>query len=90
MVEETVVTGKKTSSREQSVPGSGNKPVPLSAIDSSTENRMSLNNAELDRVLGGGIVEGSLVLIGGEPGIGKSRGGEYQAGEAARCKDRWG
>ena len=42
MVEETVVTGKKTSSREQSVPGSGNKPVPLSSIDSSTKSTLSL------------------------------------------------
>ena len=72
MVEETVATGKKTAVREQSVPGSGSSPILLSSIDSSTENRRSLNNAELDRVLGGGIVEGALVLIGGEPGIGKS------------------
>lgn len=71
MVEETVATGKKTSA-SVSVPGSGHKPMPLSGIDSSVENRRSLNNGELDRILGGGIVEGSLVLIGGEPGIGKS------------------
>ena len=72
MVEETVATGKKSSVRDQQVPGTGSRPVPLAAIDSSVENRRSLNNAELDRVLGGGIVEGSLVLVGGEPGIGKS------------------
>ena len=73
MVEETVATGKKAgSSSVSSVPGSGQKPMPLSHIDSSVENRMSLNNAEVDRILGGGLVEGSLVLIGGEPGIGKS------------------
>ena len=46
--------------------------MPLSSVGFSGESRRSLNNAELDRVLGGGIVEGSLVLIGGEPGIGKS------------------
>ena len=72
MVEETVVTGKKPESRHMSVPGSGHKPMPLAHIDSSVENRMTLNNGEVDRVLGGGLVEGSLVLIGGEPGIGKS------------------
>ena len=72
MVEETVATGRKSSSVSMSVPGSGRKPMPLREIDSSVESRISLNNAELDRILGGGLVEGSLVLIGGEPGIGKS------------------
>lgn len=72
MVEETVATGRKNSSVSMSVPGSGRKPMPLREIDSSVESRISLNNAELDRILGGGLVEGSLVLIGGEPGIGKS------------------
>ena len=72
MVEETVATGRKTASASVSVPGSGRKPMPLSEIDTTKENRISLNNAEVDRILGGGLVEGSLVLIGGEPGIGKS------------------
>ena len=74
MVEEKVATGKPSGSRHQafSVPGSGQKPVPLADIDSTAEVRISLNNAEMDRILGGGLVEGSLVLIGGEPGIGKS------------------
>ena len=72
MVEETVATGKKAGAQSMSVPGAGNKPMPLSEIDSNRENRISLNNAEVDRILGGGLVEGSLVLIGGEPGIGKS------------------
>lgn len=48
------------------------KPVQVSEIDSSGEQRVSLHNAEVDRILGGGIVPGSLVLVGGEPGIGKS------------------
>ena len=64
MVEETVATGKKGASVLVSVPGSGHKPMPLSHIDSSVENRISLNNGEVDRILGGGLVEGSLVLIG--------------------------
>ena len=72
MVEETVATGKKQPVNAVSVPGAGHKPMQLSHIDSSVETRISLNNAEVDRILGGGLVEGSLVLIGGEPGIGKS------------------
>ena len=67
-----MATGKKAASASVSVPGSGHKPMPLAEIDSNLENRISLNNAEVDRILGGGLVEGSLVLIGGEPGIGKS------------------
>ena len=72
MVEETVATGKKTGVQSVAVPGASHKPMPLAGIDFTNENRSSLNNAEVDRILGGGLVEGSLVLIGGEPGIGKS------------------
>ena len=73
MVEETVATGKKPSGAA-SVNGIGNssKPQPLSSVETGGESRISLNNNELDRILGGGMVEGSLVLVGGEPGIGKS------------------
>jgi DNA repair protein RadA/Sms len=46
--------------------------VSLSAVPSSTEIRTSVGLQELDRVLGGGLVAGSVVLIGGDPGIGKS------------------
>ena len=63
---------RRSSLRSGSVPGEGRKPRKLSEIDSTSEARVSLNNEEVDRILGGGIVEGSLVLIGGEPGIGKS------------------
>lgn len=48
------------------------KPVPISQISLSKEDRIASGFAEFDRVLGGGIVQGSLVLIGGDPGIGKS------------------
>lgn len=48
------------------------KPHLLNAIATGTEQRIILPDEELNRVLGGGIVPGSLVLIGGEPGIGKS------------------
>jgi len=47
-------------------------PILLKDIQNDQEQRKSLGNGELDRLLGGGIVPGSLVLIGGEPGIGKS------------------
>ena len=69
MVEKEVVTGKKAS---VSVPGAGAKPMPLKDVSTAVEDRVSLGSPEVDRLLGGGIVKGSLVLMGGEPGIGKS------------------
>ena len=48
------------------------KPIVLSEIEADDEPRIDLHDEELNRVLGGGLVPGSLVLIGGEPGIGKS------------------
>ena len=48
------------------------KPLKINEIDSALEIRMDTCDAELNRVLGGGIVPGSLILLGGEPGIGKS------------------
>ena len=46
--------------------------VSLSEITAVDEPRMDMHDAELNRVLGGGLVPGSIVLLGGEPGIGKS------------------
>lgn len=48
------------------------KPVRLHDVETTEESRIDTSNNELNRVLGGGLVPGSLVLIGGEPGIGKS------------------
>jgi len=48
------------------------KPLKIKEIDSAQEVRMDTRDGELNRVLGGGIVPGSLILLGGEPGIGKS------------------
>ena len=48
------------------------KPLKIKEIDSAQEVRMNTLDGELNRVLGGGIVPGSLILLGGEPGIGKS------------------
>ena len=47
-------------------------PQRVSEIERSTHKRLDLHNAEVNRVLGGGLVSGSLILLGGEPGIGKS------------------
>ncbi|MBA2763514.1 MAG: DNA repair protein RadA [Thermoleophilaceae bacterium] len=48
------------------------KPIPLSEVQTPASSRLSTGIGELDRVLGGGLVPGSLVLLAGEPGIGKS------------------
>ena len=48
------------------------EPISLSRIETKGEERIRTEMEELDRVLGGGIVKGSLVLVGGDPGIGKS------------------
>lgn len=57
-------------SRRSLAPAS--KPTAVSSIVSDEESRIRMPSKELNRVLGGGLVEGSMVLIGGEPGIGKS------------------
>lgn len=51
---------------------SGAKPIPLSTADSQTSERISTGFKEFDRVLGGGVIPGSVILVAGEPGIGKS------------------
>ena len=48
------------------------KPLKINEISTSEEVRMNTTDGELNRVLGGGLVPGSLTLLGGEPGIGKS------------------
>lgn len=70
MYEEKAVT--KSSKGVTSFAMASEPPNVLSDISTSEEERISTGLSELDRVLGGGIVEGSLVLIGGDPGIGKS------------------
>ena len=52
--------------------GAAAKPVSLSDVEADGQSRFTTGIGELDRVLGGGIVPGSLVLVGGDPGIGKS------------------
>ncbi len=53
-------------------PGGKMRPVPLAQVTSAENNRLPVEPAEVARVLGGGLVEGSVVLLGGEPGVGKS------------------
>ncbi len=48
------------------------KPVPLNEVQSDQTARIHLGDQELNRVLGGGLVKGSIILLGGEPGVGKS------------------
>lgn len=69
MVEEKVTTDTK--GRRKGLVRS-TRPVRLSDIEVSEELRLRMPSSELNRVLGGGLVAGSLTLIGGEPGIGKS------------------
>ena len=75
-MKEFKVAPSKPSSKTLSIPSSSSEKaagrIPLHQIDSTSEPRMDMCDAELNRVLGGGLVPGSLVLLGGEPGIGKS------------------
>ena len=71
MAEEVIVAPPKGQQKSTSI-ASSSKPKPLQEISTAEEQRRSTGLLELDRVLGGGIVPGSLVLIGGDPGIGKS------------------
>lgn len=70
----TMVEAPKEDSkpRASTTPGVRRKAVSLNNVDYTTEERISLGSSEVDRLLGGGMVKGSLVLIAGEPGIGKS------------------
>lgn len=69
MVEETVAEEKKAARHPR---WEKNKPQPITEIKPSAGIRTAGGIAEFDRILGGGIVAGSLILVGGEPGIGKS------------------
>lgn len=73
MVEERVAaTGSKSRNRTPGTSSMRSRPVAVSRIESQEVERIILPSGELNRVLGGGLVPGSIVLVGGEPGIGKS------------------
>ncbi|GAB6158603.1 DNA repair protein RadA [Desulfotomaculum varum] len=83
LVEEAGVVPQKTA---RGIAGSG--PVPVTEVVAAEEERYSTGLGELNRVLGGGLVPGSLVLVGGDPGIGKStlllQAASAMAGSAGR------
>lgn len=75
LVEDVVMESPKTTTGHKTGVGkvaNAAKPVKLSEVISKTTKRLSTNIAEFDRVLGGGFVPGQVVLLAGEPGIGKS------------------
>lgn len=69
---EPASSGKRGAFAHSQGVGGSSKPTPITSIEIGNEVRIQTNLKELNRVLGGGIVQGSLVLIGGDPGIGKS------------------
>ncbi len=75
-MDETLVTPEKKTSAVASLvresAGSARMPKKISEVTANSETRYKTGLKELDRVLGGGIVRGSLILVGGDPGIGKS------------------
>jgi DNA repair protein RadA/Sms len=82
-VEEVIQRETATGSRQQAA---GNrKPVKITEVVFENEQRINTHNTELNRVLGGGLVPGSLILIGGEPGIGKST---LMLQVALNCRDQ--
>lgn len=71
LVEEVLAT------KAAAAPGAGpaqapEKPVPINSVSTEDAQRLPTGSGELDRVLGGGVIPGSFVLVGGDPGIGKS------------------
>lgn len=71
LVEEKIASGNNRSLTSGAV-RQKSKPMAVSHIETNNEARIKMPSAELNRVLGGGLVAGSMVLVGGEPGIGKS------------------
>jgi DNA repair protein RadA/Sms len=70
--EEVIQSGKKKTGYVDAMNPTKSSPKQLSEIRFETESRIDTGSGELNRVLGGGLVAGSVVLVGGEPGIGKS------------------
>ena len=72
LIETVEETQKSSISKPTGIKTAVNRPKPINEISHSLETRFSTGLSELDRVLGGGIVAGELILVGGDPGIGKS------------------
>ena len=71
LIEETVAPEPEAAKLKRA-PGAGAKAMPINQVPDEAATRLDAGIGELNRVLGGGIVEGSMVLVGGDPGIGKS------------------
>jgi DNA repair protein RadA/Sms len=71
-LDEVTIAAPDRSRSAMPVSGGAARPLPLSQVSLDGQPRLPLSIAELNRVLGGGIVPGSCVLVGGDPGIGKS------------------
>lgn len=69
---ETVIEARSKNEKGRTLRNSNNKPQRLSEVSLKETKRISASLEELDRVLGGGIVPGSVILLAGDPGIGKS------------------
>ncbi|MGI6380368.1 MAG: DNA repair protein RadA [Anaerolineae bacterium] len=69
---ETLISEERASATREPRPGGAPQAQPLSQIPRDAQRRLKVPMAELDRVLGGGIVPGAVVLVSGDPGIGKS------------------
>ncbi len=72
MIEELVISPEANRKRGHEAIAPASSPLPLAGIEGQSEERWPLSMAEFARVLGGGMVPGSIVLLGGDPGIGKS------------------
>lgn len=72
LVEEVVFKESKSGLRRNYAETTAKKPVPITKVSADVAERIAIPDAELSRVLGGGLVPGSVTLIGGDPGIGKS------------------
>ncbi|MEM9667204.1 MAG: DNA repair protein RadA, partial [Bacteroidota bacterium] len=71
-VEEVEQKAPRAHLRAVPAPTAGRRPIPLSEVELRTETRLKTGVQEFDRVLGGGVMHGSLILLAGDPGIGKS------------------
>ena len=72
LTEEVVEKLDQKNWKSKNKAGKISKPLKINQIEISSESRINTGDAELNRVLGGGIIPGALMLLGGEPGIGKS------------------
>jgi len=72
IVEEVIQKEEKRNWKQATAKTQKSKPLRIEEIQLNPEERIKTNNNELDTVLGGGLVKGSVTLLGGEPGIGKS------------------